>query len=232
VLFIVLVMVLAALGLVVTALVTAHALWAWFSIGLSALAGLLLVVDWFRRRSRTGAKGATVRELGGEPAAEGESGRTGAGTARGAEATGAAEATSGTAVMSNTTPTSGAASIGTAESDDGDDGTAKAWEPGAPPEGVEAAESSTRDVTRVDEEPAEEQTHDADRKLIAELDAEVLVVDEHPRYHLAECGWLEGRATIPLPVNEARVLGFTPCARCGPDARFAADRRGKRAFRR
>ncbi|WP_198010140.1 hypothetical protein, partial [Saccharomonospora halophila] len=51
-LFLVLLLVLAALGLVVAALVTAGSLWAWISIGLSAVAGLLLVVDW--RRGRTG----------------------------------------------------------------------------------------------------------------------------------------------------------------------------------
>ncbi|HKN55710.1 MAG TPA: hypothetical protein VJX66_24655 [Amycolatopsis sp.] len=51
-LYIVLVLVLAALGLLVTALITANSLWAWVSIGLSVLAGLILIADWLRRRRR------------------------------------------------------------------------------------------------------------------------------------------------------------------------------------
>jgi hypothetical protein len=73
-----------------------------------------------------------------------------------------------------------------------------------------------------DVEPGEEPTDAADILVISELSVEVRVVDEHPRYHLADCRWLAGRATIPLPVSEARQLGFTPCARCRPDARLAA----------
>jgi cytoskeletal protein RodZ len=50
VLYIVLILILAALGLLVTALITANSLWAWVSIGLSVLAGVLLVLDFVRRR--------------------------------------------------------------------------------------------------------------------------------------------------------------------------------------
>ena len=71
-------------------------------------------------------------------------------------------------------------------------------------------------------EPAEEDTDAADALVVSELTDEVLVLDERPRYHLAACGWLGGRPTIPLPVNEARQLGFTPCAVCTPDAKLAA----------
>ncbi|MFD2422542.1 hypothetical protein [Amycolatopsis pigmentata] len=53
-LYIVLILVLGALGLLITALVTAASFWAWVSIGLSALAGVLLVVDVLRRRARRG----------------------------------------------------------------------------------------------------------------------------------------------------------------------------------
>jgi hypothetical protein len=45
-------LVLGALGLLVTALITEQSLWAWISIGVSALAGLALVVDVVRRRAR------------------------------------------------------------------------------------------------------------------------------------------------------------------------------------
>jgi len=78
-------------------------------------------------------------------------------------------------------------------------------------------------------EPAEEETDAADLLVVCELEDEVLVVDEHPRYHLAGCGWLGPRAVEPLPASEARSLGFTPCARCGPDAELASRRRRSRS---
>jgi hypothetical protein len=66
--------------------------------------------------------------------------------------------------------------------------------------------------------------------LVAELDDEVLVVDELPRYHLGGCGSLQGRPVIPLPVREAVELGFTPCAWCTPD-RALSSRHGAAAPR-
>jgi hypothetical protein len=74
-------------------------------------------------------------------------------------------------------------------------------------------------------EPDEEATDAADLLIVADLSVEVRVVDEHPRYHLAQCTWLTGKPTIPIPVSEARQLGFTPCARCGPDAALARKHR-------
>jgi hypothetical protein len=54
VLYIVLLLVLAALGLLVPALTTSQNLWAWSSVGASGVAAALLVFDWWlRRRSRT-----------------------------------------------------------------------------------------------------------------------------------------------------------------------------------
>jgi hypothetical protein len=137
VLYIVLILVLGALSLLITALVTAASLWAWVSIGLSVLAGVVLVVDVLRRRARRGA----------------------------------------------------AASRGTRSSEA--------------------------------EPPDEEQSAPADVKIVSGLGSEVVVVDEYPRYHLDDCSWLGDRDTIRIPVREARKLGFTPCARCTPDARLA-----------
>ncbi|RJQ67130.1 hypothetical protein D5S17_33930 [Pseudonocardiaceae bacterium YIM PH 21723] len=71
------------------------------------------------------------------------------------------------------------------------------------------------------EDPGEEDTDAADALLIPQIDAEVRVVDEYPRYHLARCPWLSGRETLPLQLSEARELGFTPCDRCRPDANLA-----------
>ena len=79
-----------------------------------------------------------------------------------------------------------------------------------------------------DEEPGEEATDASDLLVVSELTAEVRVVDEHPRYHLGTCAWLSGKPTLPLPVNEARQLGFTPCAYCEPDAVLAARHRAAR----
>ncbi len=77
-------------------------------------------------------------------------------------------------------------------------------------------------------EPGEEPTDAADLLIVSDLGVEVRVVDEHPHYHLAKCTWLSGKSTIPLPVSEARSLGFTPCARCGPDATLAAQHRASK----
>ena len=82
-----------------------------------------------------------------------------------------------------------------------------------------------------DGEPPVEEVQVTDLLLVMDLHDEVVVVDEHPRYHLADCGWLHGRTTIPLPIDEARSDGFTPCGRCGPDRRLAAVERERRAGR-
>lgn len=77
------------------------------------------------------------------------------------------------------------------------------------------------------DEPAVEQTSEDDLRIVAELTDEVVVVDERPRYHLTSCDWLVERPTLPLPVHEARELGFTPCAQCSPDAELLGRRRAQ-----
>lgn len=66
-------------------------------------------------------------------------------------------------------------------------------------------------------QPVEEDTDAADLLVVYELTDEVLVVDEQPRYHLARCRWPDHERAEQLPVREARDLGFTPCGRCRPD---------------
>ncbi len=78
-------------------------------------------------------------------------------------------------------------------------------------------------------DPDEEDTDAADLLVVCELDDEVVVVDELSRYHLARCPWLGSRPTEPLPAREARDLGFTPCAICGPDAVLAQRYRAARS---
>ena len=66
-----------------------------------------------------------------------------------------------------------------------------------------------------------EEPRDADAAaLVAELNDEVLVVDELPRYHLAGCRSLAGSPVIPLPAREAVELGLHPVrvVHPGPDA--------------
>jgi hypothetical protein len=90
------------------------------------------------------------------------------------------------------------------------------------------AQEARRTVVDEHGEPGEEPTDATDLLIVTDLPDEVRVVDEHPRYHLAACTYLHDKPTIPLPVSEARQLGFTPCIRCGPDATLAARHRASR----
>lgn len=82
------------------------------------------------------------------------------------------------------------------------------------------------------DEPPEEATDATDLLVVSGLYAEVRVIDERPRYHLAKCTWVGGRPTLGLPVSEARQLGFTPCALCGPDTVLARRHREGSGARR
>lgn len=79
-----------------------------------------------------------------------------------------------------------------------------------------------------DEEPGDEGTDAAVLLQGDELDVRVLVVDERPRYHLDNCGWLGARPTVPVTLRQARSLGFTPCALCAPNAVLTAKARAAR----
>ncbi|MPY97293.1 MAG: hypothetical protein GEU97_04735 [Actinophytocola sp.] len=209
----VLILVLAALALLVTALITASSLWAWVSIGASALAAVALLVDWLRRRAQQRA----AVHAAGETSDEAD--ETAAGDEPQADETVGddAERTVATAGTADTIEGANRAD-GAAEEADTAERTPELAEP--------AARSA---VTRHDPHtpPGEEDTDAADLLMVSELDHEVLVIDEQPRYHLAECGWLVDKDTIPIAVSEARELGFTPCVHCGPDAALVARARKK-----
>ncbi|EQD88253.1 hypothetical protein A8924_6171 [Saccharopolyspora erythraea NRRL 2338] len=149
-LLIVLLLVLAAGGVLVGAVVVDRPEWAWASVLLCVLGVVLLVVDRARRRRE--ASSSAVRRSGTE------------------------------------------------------------GEQPAP---------AVRESSDAEVEPAEEETDAADLLVVSELETEVVVIDERPRYHLRSCGWLGGREVLPLPVREARELGFGPCAQCSPDATLA-----------
>jgi hypothetical protein len=205
VLYIVLVLVLAALGLLVSALITASSLWAWVSIGLSVLAGLILVADWLRRRRRSAAPAAapTPAEPT-EPAAESP-----------AEPVSPPEEP---AEEEQTVLIPAAGDLG----DPADTPEPDSVEVPASAAEAEASAAEADETPEPDEDPEVEPDPDADDAILADLEDVVVVVDEHPRYHLTSCVWLGTRDTIPIGIGEARQLGFTPCARCRPNATMVA----------
>jgi hypothetical protein len=97
--------------------------------------------------------------------------------------------------------------------------SAPAGLPDAGRSAVVAGQSATTPAEPAD--PPVEEVEVTDLLLVVDLTDEVLVIDEHPRYHLAGCVHVAGRTTIPLPLDEARTDGFTPCAVCAPDSTLA-----------
>lgn len=93
-----------------------------------------------------------------------------------------------------------------------------------PPAGAGAA-TAPADL----EDPPVEEMEVTDLLLTVDMTDEVLVVDEHPRYHLAGCVALVGRTVIPLPHDEARADGFTPCGICTPNRRLADRARARKS---
>jgi hypothetical protein len=102
---------------------------------------------------------------------------------------------------------------------------AAAAEPGAAEPARDEPAASVDDVFAAppafDEEPPEELSDGTVAQLVAGLEDEVVVVDEQPRYHTADCRGVAAKPVIPLPVREAVELGFTPCAWCSPNRRLA-----------
>ncbi len=95
--------------------------------------------------------------------------------------------------------------------------------PVVPPRADDA--EATQAIPASTPEQGEERAEPAAAAIVASLEDEVLVVDEQPRYHLAECRSLVGRETIALPAKEAVEYEFTPCASCSPVRVLAARNR-------
>src|SRR5512133_126819 len=103
-----------------------------------------------------------------------------------------------------------------------DDPSAPAGRPDAEPSAAAAGVTGESSATAAEPaDPPVEEVEVTDLLLVVDLKDEVLVIDEHPRYHLAGCVHVAGRTTIPLPLDEARTDGFTPCAVCAPDSTLA-----------
>jgi hypothetical protein len=87
--------------------------------------------------------------------------------------------------------------------------------------GVNLTDLDRAELDRADDDiPADEPTaqmvtREAAAK-VSQLRAEVIVVDDRPRYHVSECLHLLGRPGQRLSAREAIRLGFTPCALCEP----------------
>ncbi|GAA1230789.1 hypothetical protein GCM10009676_12020 [Prauserella halophila] len=218
-LYIVLILVLGALGLVVAALITADSLWAWVSLGVSVLAAILLVIDWWRRRSAGGDA---------KPEAAGDTAESDTAESENAESENA-ESAKTAAVADSAADRDFADSDHSAESaddaDNAEDADVDEDADAAVDDGQTELIAVEGDLADPDDEPATEDSSAADARLMELLEDEVVVVDERPRYHLGECTWLQARETIPLPAREARELGFSPCGRCSPDATLAARHR-------
>ncbi|MGH4015438.1 MAG: hypothetical protein ACRDSL_16230 [Pseudonocardiaceae bacterium] len=191
---------LVAVGLLGAALVTGQIALAWGSVGVSAVLAVVLLA--LRRRSRRRRRDAAeaIRALLADVVAQGD-------PVYGDPVYG------GPALSSSAGSATAAGQADPATSDrppDSDEvaGSGEVAQPGA--SGASGADE--------DAEPDEEDTDAADLMVVWEMLEEVLVVDEHPRYHLARCEWPDTTHAERLPVREARELGFTPCAQCRPDA--------------
>jgi hypothetical protein len=201
-------LVLLGLGLFVGGVLTGSTALYWGCVAICVVAAGLLVVA--RRRIFAEEKTRTP-PAGGTPEAE-----TKPGAKTGAQA-GAAGA---------------AAGKDAAESPAGTAGSRAADAPGDASTGATAAVPAEPEVVPADlPDPPVEDVEVTDLLMVVDLKDEVLVIDEHPRYHLAGCAHVAGRTTIPLPVDEARSDGFTPCAVCEPDRNLAERARARKHAR-
>ncbi|TDV46295.1 hypothetical protein [Actinophytocola oryzae] len=232
-LYIVLALVLAAFGLLIGALTTANTLWAWISVVVSVVAATLLVMDWLKgRRAKAAGTDESMRPrsvvVGGSRQRREE-------PAPVDDLDDLDDFDDGFDKFDEPPKEFPPRDIQREPiSNLAFEPPVKAELPGGPmdertvvTEAVEKPDAGPESLDLAGE-PGEEPTDASDLLVVAGLSAEVRVVDEHPRYHLATCVWLANRPTIPVAVSEARQLGFTPCARCGPDGVLAARHRAAR----
>jgi hypothetical protein len=238
-------LVLLGLGLFVGGVLTGITALYWSCVGACAVAAVLLIAS--RRQTAAkpaGASGSTAARTSTPTTPTGASSPS-AGTARAGtsdrtsdrdgtpEPVGVEAAEEAPAAAASAPPGAQATAhrTGAGVSPGATEGSAATGAPAAAPgTGAHAAARAHRDPARM-EEPGVEEVEVTDLLLVVDLTDEVLVVDEHPRYHLEGCRYLTGRETIPLPLDEARTDGFTPCALCAPDRHLADRERARKAAR-
>jgi hypothetical protein len=222
---------LVALGLLAGGLAEGSATLQWASFAASGLTALLLVVGEIRQR-RTDR-----RRPGGPVRARRAAERPDAVTARAVDPTDGTGADAPPQLAGPPVPppvSSGAIEpVPPFPADDGPGTGAHARrEPtGAvrPPTGPADGAAAALPELGSDGEPPVEAVEVTDLLLVLDLTDAVLVVDEHPRYHLPSCPHLAAAQTIPIPLDQARADGFTPCGTCAPDRTLAARERSRRA---
>jgi len=244
-LVLVLLLVVASLGLLIAALTTANTLWAWISVLISVVAAGLLVMDWLKNRRRRSqaandrTKVAAATTKSGQAISRSDLPMVGDTTV--ADVLGHQESRPLGPQISRIDLQTVGEQPGTRSDEewehvpelDGPLGGAEVTAtqpPVADPDTTAVQAPVAHGPVTMDPgiEPAEENTDATDLLVVSELADEVVVIDERPRYHLVACTWLGDRPIMALPVSEARDLGFTPCALCGPDATLAARHRAGR----
>jgi hypothetical protein len=209
-------LVLGGLGLFVAGVLTGVTTFYWACVGACVVAAVLLFLA--RRRMTEPAAPAAPA---GAVAARTSSGANGTSTGRHAGSDPADAARTAPAADAAAAATAAATATGTA------DDAGRAVPPAAAPSTGNGASASTGAAAQAEEPPVEE-VEVTDLLLVVDLKDDVLVVDEHPRYHVAGCRHLDGQDSIPIPMDEARTDGFTPCGTCRPDATLADRVRAER----
>lgn len=202
--FLTVVLLLVAVGLLVAALGTGHIALAWGSVAVSAVVAAMILMRWRRRRDAPEIEPVVL--LDDDPVNAGHGGQL----------------VDPVQDVAPGEPSPQPASVAAAEH--AEPVAVSAASAGAD-QGVEVVELADAEGA----EPGEEDTDAADLLVVYELTDEVLVIDEHPRYHLTRCPWPDHARAERLPVREARELGFTPCDRCRPDTALARRHRAASA---
>ena len=216
-------LVLVGLGLFVAGLLTEVTAFYWACVAACVVAAVVLYLA--RRRMTTPAPVAAA-PVGATGNPAGDVG--GAGRHAGAAGTAGATAASTSTTVATPAPAEqvAPAAAAAAESSAAVSGPPAAVPDPTPPVAAPAtattgaARSSSPTLGEAGEPPVEE-VEVTDLLLVVDLKDEVLVIDEHPRYHVEGCRHLTGSETIPIPMDEARTDGFTPCGTCRPDATLA-----------
>jgi hypothetical protein len=236
-------LVLVGLGLFVSGVVTDREALYWACVAVCGIAAALLVVA--RARTARGARGPARGAAEAPPRTESTTARTAPqpvatpAPEAGAPESGAPEFVArqpagATAVRADRVPDTGPPA-GESPVREAPSGEPAATDPprvpagdGHAPQRRGAHEARETPVDPPAGEPGEEDVEVTDLLLVVDVEDEVVVVDEHPRYHLAGCRTLDGRTAVPLSMVEARRDGFTPCATCRPVRHVADVERARR----